>query len=89
MITSENNAALKHLTRLIKKSRTRYESNSYVVEGIRMYREIPPYLLKNVYVSESFYNKNEEEFSGVNCEILSDKIFLKISDNNSLENIIL
>ncbi len=88
MITSENNARLKHITKLIKKSKSRYESGSYVVEGIRMFREIPQQLIIGVYASESFAEKNRDLLSDVSCEIVADKVFSKLSDTVTPQGIL-
>ena len=53
MITSTSNARVKGLVNLIKKKKVRDADNVYVVEGIRMFKEVPIEELKEVYVSES------------------------------------
>ena len=55
MITSTSNARIKRLVNLKKKRKLRDEESVFLVEGIRMFREVPLDKLKEVYVSESFY----------------------------------
>ena len=57
MITSTSNARIKRLVNLKKKRKLRDEEGVFLVEGIRMFREVPLDKLKEVYVSESFYKK--------------------------------
>ena len=40
MITSTSNAQVKALSKLIKNARARRQQQVYIVEGIRMFREI-------------------------------------------------
>ena len=58
MITSTSNARVKRLVNLKKKRKLRDEEGVFLVEGIRMFREVPLDKLKEVYVSESFYKKD-------------------------------
>lgn len=80
MISSTDNAQVKHLIQLNKKSKVRRETGTYIIEGIRMFREVPPELLVNTYVSESFEHDNLETLSGISYEVLSDKVFAHVSD---------
>ncbi len=80
MISSTDNAQVKHLIQLNKKAKTRRETGTYIIEGIRMFREVPPELLVNTYVSESFEHDNAEALNGVSYEVLSDKVFAHVSD---------
>ena len=57
-ITSTSNAKVKRLVNLKKKRKARDEEKVFLVEGIRMFREAPPEMIKEVYVSESFYKKD-------------------------------
>ncbi|MCR5784782.1 MAG: RNA methyltransferase [Eubacterium sp.] len=80
MITSNDNAAVKHLSLLLKKTKARKESGTYIVEGIRMFREVPEDIIEKIYVSESFAEKNSDTLSGRDYEIMSDKVFSHVSD---------
>ena len=55
MITSTANGKVKRLINLKKKRKLRDEEHVFLVEGIRMFREVPVDELQEVYVSESFY----------------------------------
>ena len=94
MITSTSNARVKGLVNLIKKKKARDADNVYVVEGIRMFKEVPRKELKEVYVSESFYKKERtviEEVlkgSGVKPELVTDTVYAHISDTKSPQGIL-
>ena len=68
MITSTSNARIKRLVNLKKKRKLRDEESVFLVEGIRMFREVPLDKLKEVYVSESFYKKEKDTVK----EVLKD-----------------
>lgn len=94
MITSTANAKVKHLANLRKKRKLRDEEGVFLVEGIRMFRETPKRLLKEVYASESFYKKEKRmtdeaiEGSGAHLLILSDTVFGYVSDTKTPQGIL-
>lgn len=94
MITSTSNAKVKRLVNLKKKRKVREEEDAFLTEGIRMFREVPPELLKEVYVSESFYKKEGEVIrqvmkkSQAKLEELSDSVFQYASDTKTPQGIL-
>jgi TrmH family RNA methyltransferase len=60
MITSLNNARVREIIQLEKKKKYRYETKTFVSEGIRMVLETPGSLLRELYISESFYRDPEK-----------------------------
>lgn len=90
MITSTSNPQVKHLIQLQKKSKARNEENVFVVEGLRMFMEVPEEQTEKVYVSESFYNKREGEWNlrNVSFEILSDHVFQHVSETQTPQGIL-
>lgn len=84
MITSSSNSKIKHVCQLVTKAKARRTEQLFVVEGIRMAKEAPKELLKEVYVSTSFLQKKEQskllETLSVPYEEVSDDIFAKMSD---------
>ena len=89
IITSASNDKIKDVKKLIKSSKERYEQGVYIVEGIRMFREIPDNDIVDVYVSESFYANNTDlvEACGVEACVVSDKVFNGISDTGTPQGI--
>ncbi len=57
MITSKGNAKIRNLVALRKKASERAQQDVFLVEGIKMFREVPADQLVEVYVSESFLNQ--------------------------------
>ena len=80
MITSTSNEQIKNIIQLKEKSRVRKQKKQYVVEGLKMFSEVPKEDLRGVYVSEHFLKENEGKLQGVNFQTVSDSVFKKISD---------
>lgn len=57
MITSASNEQIKQIIQLKEKSKVRKQKNQFVVEGIKMFSEIPDDQLVATYVSESLQKK--------------------------------
>lgn len=94
MITSTSNAKVKYLVNLKKKRKERDRENVFLVEGIRMFKEVPSDKLKEIYVSETFYKKEKQTVdqiaskSGLRAEILSDNVFSHVSDTMTPQGIL-
>lgn len=90
MITSTGNLQVKRLLQLQKKSKVRNEENAFVVEGLRMFLEVPEKRVEKVYISETLYNKKKldlkiEKFP---YEVLSDSVFQHVSDTKTPQGIL-
>ena len=96
MITSQSNPRIRNVVNLRKKAKERSAQDVFLVEGIRMFREIPKQLVKEVYVSEHFLareeNRRENEralrAAGVPFEIVSDAVFEKMADTKTPQGVI-
>lgn len=90
MIESTSNKQVKSLIQLMKKAKQRRESKTFVVEGIRMFREAPKERLLQTYVSESFLEKqeNQETLSGISYEVMTDRVFAAVSDTQTPQGIL-
>lgn len=90
MITSTGNPQVKHLLQLQKKSKVRNEEKLFLVEGLRMFVEVPEERVEKVYVSESLYNKKKAELrlNRFSYEILSDNVFQHVSDTKTPQGIL-
>lgn len=80
VITSTSNEQIKKLIQLKEKAKVRKQKKQFVVEGIKMFSEVPKENLKAVYVSESFLKENEEKLQNICFQTVSDSVFKKISD---------
>ena len=94
MITSTSNARVKRLVNLKKKKKARDEERVFLVEGIRMFREVPTDQLEEVYVSESFYKKEKDtveavlQGTGIRPEELSDTVYAYASDTKTPQGVL-
>lgn len=90
MITSTSNPQIKRLLQLQKKSKARMEERMFVVEGLRMFLEVPTERVEKVYLSETFYNKKNQELNlkQFSFEILSDHVFQYVSDTKTPQGIL-
>lgn len=94
MITSTSNAKVKRLVNLRKKRKLRDSENVFLVEGIRMFREAPEERLLEIYVTESFLEKQralvreKAQASGAPVEIFSDAVFACASDTKTPQGIL-
>lgn len=90
IITSASNEKIKEVKKLVKSSRERNEHGVYIVEGVRMFREIPEDCLAEVYVSETFEDKYAKELSKFSVEpcIVADKVFNSMSDTNTPQGVL-
>ncbi|MCD7956025.1 MAG: RNA methyltransferase [Lachnospiraceae bacterium] len=89
MITSTSNARVKQLMQLQKKAKTRNEQDVFVVEGIKMFREIPPGRLVQTFVSEHFYQENKSIITnGSPVTVLSDHVFESVSDTRTPQGVL-
>jgi len=90
MITSASNARIKEIVSLLQKAKTRREKNSFVVEGTRLFSEVPKELIQEIYVSEAFLEKaeNRDLLQGFSYEVVSQSVFAKISDTKTPQGIL-
>lgn len=90
MLSSTSNKQIKNLIQLQKKAKARREQGLFVVEGIKMFREVPRDLLVKTYVSESFFKKEENRSLVEACEteLVSDAAFAAISDTKTPQGIL-
>lgn len=90
MITSRENPQVKNIKKLIKKASERKKQGLFLIEGIRMFEEMPPDWRSSTYVSESFLKKDEhiQKLSGAAYEIVSDAVFAHMSDTQTPQGIL-
>lgn len=84
MIESIAGKQMKNLVALQTKSKIRSEKKLFVVEGMRICREIPKDSLVKMYISESFFeqckNKDCDFELYSDYEVVQDKVFQQVSD---------
>lgn len=89
IITSTSNPRMKEIIQLRKKSRMRTKTGTFLVEGLRMIREIPADRLVQLYVTEEFYKKHREEpIFEADKMLVSPQVFEYISDTKTPQGIL-
>ncbi len=92
IITSASNDRVKEIKKLVKSASERRNRDVYIVEGIRMFREIPVGWVEEVYASETAFVKYKEELLRIISEdelvIVSDNIFSSMSDTNTPQGVL-
>lgn len=87
MITSTANAQVKNVITLLKKSGERKRRGLFVIEGIRMFTEIPKDRIDKIYVSEGFYRNNSDVLKNLEYELVSDNVYAQMSDTKTPQGI--
>lgn len=94
MITSTSNVKIKRLVTLRKRRKARDVEGVFLVEGVRMFREIPEGDLLEIYVTEDFYRKEkilvEKMVKANRCqmEIVSDVVMAYASDTQHPQGVL-
>lgn len=94
MITSMSNAKVKRLVGLKRKRKLRDSEKVFLIEGIRMFREVPDGALLEIYVTQAFYEREKlliekkERSSGASVEILADSVFEYVSDTKTPQGLL-
>lgn len=89
VITANSNPKVKMLNKLNKDSKLRKEKDVYIVEGIRMFREIPIDSVKEIYMSESAFEQYKDDEAvqklcdSAEVTIMSDSVFAGVSQTKS------
>lgn len=95
MITSLTNPKIKRLVQLKNKGKLRREEKVFLVEGSRMFRELPEEAVLELYVTEHFLDGSKDseverklqKFRNL-CETVSEEVFARISDTVTPQGIL-
>lgn len=91
MISSTGNAQIKQAAALVKKAKYRRETGLFVVEGPKMFYELPKDRIHTVFVSESFFEQKEHKklLDGIKkVEIVTDEVLKFMSDTQTPQGIL-
>ena len=98
MLTSTNNSRVKKIAEYCKKAKARREDGVFIVEGIRMLREVPMDLIREVYATSHFMQNlsNVDRTAieairmsdGVSFEEVSDDVMRKMADTQTPQGVI-
>ena len=79
-ITSAQNAKVKRVKELLAQSKARRRAGEFVCEGRRLCEEIPPELIREVWMSESFAERERDLPEDVRTFVVPDSLFRSVSD---------
>lgn len=88
MITSTSNERIKNLVKCQKNAKERRKQDIFLVEGLRMFQEIPKEMHVETFATEKFYNNNQELFEELHYELVTDHIMDTISDTKTPQGVI-
>lgn len=90
MITATSNKRIKWLVSLSEKAKERKKEQVFLVEGTKMFEEADEEFVREVYVSESYIEKNgiSEKLRRIGYEAVSGEVFKKISDTKAPQGIL-
>lgn len=88
MITSTSNSQIKGVMSLMKKSGERKSRGLFVIEGLRIFKEVPADRIDRVYASESFAADNGILLDKYDAEIVSDNVFEYMSGTRTPQGIL-
>lgn len=73
---------------LLRKSGERRRHGLFVIEGIRMFQEVPFERIQSVYASESFAKEHRDLLGRYRYDVVRDDIFERMSDTRSPQGIL-
>lgn len=92
------NQLAKDIMKWQKRSSKRHEDGVFIVEGIKMFREIPAERLKHIVISDSFTKQNQKEVReaektaksvpGCTFEVISDEQYARLSDTKTPQGVL-
>ncbi|MEG0189764.1 MAG: 23S rRNA (guanosine(2251)-2'-O)-methyltransferase RlmB [Lachnospiraceae bacterium] len=89
MISSTSNAQIKRLLQLQKKGKVRKAEGVFIVEGIRMFAEVPKDQVEKLYISENLLKKYPAlSLESYPVEVLSEQVFAAVSDTKTPQGIL-
>ena len=99
VITSVNNERIKDTVKLLKSAKERKYSERYIVEGLRMFREIPDEMIDLIFLTQDFYKAhvmNDDRMLNVigraseegRSFVVRENILSKITGTNNPQGIV-
>lgn len=79
MITSFDNKRIKNVISLLEKAKARREQDAFVIEGIKLFEEVPKDRILEVFVAES-YKGPKSKLDKLPSEVVKDDVFKKMTD---------
>ena len=87
MISSTSNSRIKNIMNLKNSARARRQQDCFLVEGPRMFFEVPKERLLEIYVTEGFEKKYGDRLAGCRYELISDAVCRHLSDTRTPQGV--
>lgn len=93
MISNAGNVQIKNVVKLQKNARTRREQDAFVIEGKKLFEEAKLYgKVKRAYVTPAYMEEltvlEEEYFSGIEYELVEEKVLKEAADTKTPQGIL-
>lgn len=92
MISSTSNKQIKNIIALQKKAALRNEESCFIIEGIKLFTEVPAHRLRKSYVTaacrEAMTEEQRDKLETSDYELVSEEVFKKISDTVTPQGIL-
>lgn len=88
MITSTSNGRIKNIIKYAKSAKERRKADVFLVEGLRMFLEIPKEMLIETYVTEGFYGKNGNLLEQMDYNLVADHVMAAITDTKTPQGVL-
>ncbi len=92
MITSFSNKSVREVIQLTQKAKARNKQDVFVVEGIKMFAEVPTEKIVRVYLAQRAEKELRETYGKkldrVFCEIVADDVFDRMSDTKTPQGVL-
>ncbi len=72
----------------MKQAKERRKQGVFLVEGIRMFSEIPRDIHVESFATEEFYESHKELFDGISYELVSDNVMKSLADTRTPQGVI-
>ena len=87
VIRSASNEKIKRLRALKDSAKERKKSGLFTAEGVKIWREAPKELVKEVFISESFAKEAEINTGEAACHVVEDGLFQRACDTKTPQGI--
>lgn len=87
-ITSMSNSKVKNVIKCGKSAKERRKQGVFLIEGLRMFAELPPSLHVETFTTQQFYSQHKELFEGLTFYIVSDPILNAMADTQTPQGVV-
>lgn len=87
MISSTSNSRIKNIMNLKNSAKARRQQDCFLVEGPRMFFEVPKERLLEIYVTEGFEKKYGDRLADCRYELISDAVCRHLSDTRTPQGV--